>query len=312
MSDFLVCFNAIVPVFLVIVLGYGCKRAGLLRESDVPGMNRVVFRVFMFLMAFYNVYASDVTSAIRPRLMVFTVAAIAAFYALSWLYARFFVPDRDRKGVVIQGLFRSNYLVIGLPLAAGLMTGQDIGAVAVLGAVVVPMFNFLAVVTLEVYGGKKLPPLRLALDVLKNPLLLGSLLGLAFLLTGIRLPAVLETTVKQCAAVASPMMLFLLGAFFHAGTFRNHPRELTAVCLGRLVIVPALGLTAAALLGFRGVEFVALLSLFATSTAVASFTMVQQMGGDAELAGDIVVLDTALCIVTFFLWSFLFKRLGMF
>ena len=64
-------------------------------------------------------------------------------------------------------------------------------------------------------------------------------------------------------------------------------------------------------MGFRGVELVSLLGIFASSTAIASFTMAQQMGGDAELAGDIVVWTSALCSFTLFGWSLLFKLLAL-
>jgi predicted permease len=57
-------------------------------------------------------------------------------------------------------------------------------------------------------------------------------------------------------------------------------------------------------------EFVALLGCFAAPTAISSFVMTQQMGGDAELAGDIVVLTSALSPATIFLWAFLFRTLG--
>ena len=83
-------------------------------------------------------------------------------------------------------------------------------------------------------------------------------------------------------------------------------------CVGRLVVMPAIFLSLGALLGFRGVEFAALIGIFASSDAVAAFTMTQQMGGDAGLAGDIVVVTSTLCPFTIFGWSFLFKSLGMF
>ena len=74
------------------------------------------------------------------------------------------------------------------------------------------------------------------------------------------------------------------------------------------IFFPALG----ALLGFRDAAFVSLLGVFASPTAVNSFTMAQQMGGDAELAGDTVVVTSAVSMLTMFLWVFLFKSLGMF
>ena len=214
--------------------------------------------------------------------------------------------------MTIQGLYRTNYLILGLPIASGLAGGVDLGAVAVLGAIVVPMFNVLAVITLEVYNGEKPQIGKLLKDIAKNPLIVGSLLGLLFLVLDVRLPQMLEIGVRDLSRIASPLMLFLLGAFFRFDGVSAHIRELTAVCLGRLVIFPAVALTAALKLGFTGVEFVALLALFASPTAVASFTMAQQMGGDAELAGNIVVMTSLLCSLSFFCWSLLFKTLGVF
>lgn len=312
MNSILVCLNAIVPVFFVIAVGYLSKRFGVIRENEVSRFNAVAFRVFMLAMCFYNVYNSDLSSAVRPRLMLFAVIGIAIMYTCSWLYAHFFVRERRKKGVTIQGLYRTNYLILGLPIASGLAGGVDLGAVAVLGAIVVPMFNVLAVITLEVYNGEKPQIGKLLKDIAKNPLIVGSLLGLLFLVLNIRLPQMLETGVRDLSRIASPLMLFLLGAFFRFDGVRAHVKELTAVCLGRLVIFPAIALTTALKLGFTGVEFVALLALFASPTAVASFTMAQQMGGDAELAGNIVVMTSLLCSLSFFCWSLLFKTLGVF
>ncbi len=312
MNGLLVCLNAIVPVFFIIAVGYLAKRAGIIKVTEVSRMNAVAFRVFMLAMCFYNVYNSDLSSAIRPKLMLFAVAGVAIMYGCSWLYGTLFVKDRPSRGVVIQGLYRSNYLILGLPIAAGLAGGVDLGAVAVLGAVVVPMFNILAVITLEVYAGEKPQIGKLLKDIAKNPLIVGSVLGLVFLLLGVRLPQMFEIGVRDLSRVASPLMLFLLGAFFRFDGVGPYRKELVAVCLGRLVIFPAIALTLALLLGFRGVEFVALLALFASPTAVASFTMAQQMGGNAELAGNIVVMTSLLCSLSFFCWSLLFKTLGVF
>ena len=312
MNGLLVCLNAIVPVFFIIAVGYLAKRCGVIREYEVSRMNAVAFRVFMLAMCFYNVYNSDLSSAVRPRLMLFAVIGVALMYGVSWLYGTLFVKSRPSRGVVIQGLYRSNYLILGLPIAAGLAGETDLGAVALLGAVVVPMFNVLAVVTLEIYAGEKPKIGKLLLDIAKNPLIVGSVLGLVFLLLGIRLPQMLEIGVRDLAKVASPLMLFLLGAFFRFDGVGKGGRHLLVVCLGRLVVFPAIALSLGGLLGFRGVEFVALLALFASPTAVASFTMAQQMGGDAELAGNIVVMTSLLCSLSFFCWSLLFTTLGVF
>lgn len=310
MNSFIVCLNAVLPIFVMMAVGYAARCFGLLGRTDVAKINKVFFRVFMPVMVFYNIYVSDLSSAVRGSLIAYAVLGVLAEYLLSLGYTLLFVKEPDRRGVVIQGLFRSNFVIIGMPIAESL-AGGDLGSVAVLLVIIVPLFNILAVVTLAIFNGKKPDVKKILLDIAENPLIIGSVAGILVLLTGFRLPAALEKVARDMSAATSPVLLFLLGAFFRFDGMRTHWKELTAVCAGRLVLFPALFLGAAAALGFRGVDLVALLGVFASSGAIASFTMAQQMGGDAELAGDIVVSTSALCSFTLFGWSLLFKVLGL-
>ena len=312
MNSLQICARAILPIFLITAAGYAAKRAGLIREEEVSRFNALAFKVFLPVMCFYNVYTSELSSALRPGLMLFTALAVLGVYALSFLYAHVFVKARSRRGVVIQGLYRSNYVILGLPLAAGLTQDGDIGVAAVMGAVVVPIFNVLAVITLEVYNGTRPDWRKLLKNIATNGLIIGNVLGILVLLLKLKLPSPVEAALRDMARVASPLMLFLLGAFFRFGGMLSHWKDLIAVCLGRLVLIPALVLSLAIALGFRGVELITLLAVFASSTAVSSFTMAQQLGGDAPLAGDIVVATSALASFGLFGWSFLFKMLNFF
>ena len=311
MENLKLCLSAIVPILLLAALGYTAKRAGLIRQEDVSRANKWSFAIFMSMMCFYNVYTSDLSSALRPKLILFALLAILAVYALSFLCTRS-VKEPARRGVMIQGLFRSNFAILGIPMAAGLLEGGDIGVAAVLGAVVVPCFNVLAVITLNLFNGSKVDLRKLLLGIARNPLILGTAAGLLFLLLKIRLPEVLEKPVRDLAKAAGPLMLFLMGAFFRFRSDRATRKAAFLVCAGRLLVIPALVLGLAVLLGFRGVELITLLAVFATPTAVASFTMAEQLGGDAELAGNIVVLTSFFSVFSLFFWSFLFKMLNFY
>ena len=154
-----------------------------------------------------------------------------------------------------------------------LMEGEDMAPVAVLMVAVVPLYNALAVICLETFSGKKLKPLRILIDVIENPLIIASLLGILFAALHITLPKPLAKTVTELGKVGSPLMLFLLGAFFRFDSLRLHARDLVQVCTMRLVVIPAIFLSVAVAMGFRGVEFAGLIGVFGSSAAVASFTM---------------------------------------
>lgn len=312
MTALAVCINAVVPIFLIMALGCLARHLGAVKRSDVPKLNKMLFRYFMPVMLFYNIYTSELSSAVQPKLLIFAAVGVIAEFFLSFAYVMLTEKETDKRGVKIQGIYRSNFVIIGLPLATALVPGADAGAVVMLIAVVVPLFNAIAVVTLELFSGSRPRPLQIMADVLKNPLILGTITGIAFLLLGIELPDALLSTVKQIAGATNPMMLFVLGAFFQWGGIHKYVRDLIEVCIGRLVVMPGIFLGAAYFLGIRGIAFAGMIAIFGSATAIASFTMVQQMGGDDELAGDIVVSTSALCCFTMFVWSLLFKSLGAF
>ena len=312
MESFLVCFRAVAPIFLIMALGYLAQRLGTISRDDVPRLNKVAFRYFLSVTMFYNLYQSDISHAVQPKLLVFALIAVLAEFALATLFVVATEKTGSKRGVKIQGIFRSNSILIGIPLTAALVEGADLGPIVLLLAVVVPTYNVLAVVILEIFRGNRPNIGHVLLNIVKNPLIIAAALGLLFLLTPLRLPVVIESTVSQIAPISNAFMLFLLGAFFRFDGLRRYRWDLVVVTLGRLVIMPGLVLTAACFLGFRGVHFAGLIAVFGSATAVSSFTMAQQLGGDDELAGDIVVVTSVFCIATLFGWAFLFKSLGVF
>ena len=304
--------NAVLPMCLIMALGYGTRRLGWIRREEISAINKIAFRIFLPCLLYYNVYCSDLSGSFDPLLMAYAVGGVLLTFGLSLGYTLLTEKLPERRGVMIQGMFRSNYVIMGIPVATALLGADQLGTVSILIAVVVPLFNMLSVVVLEVFRGQKPKPLHILGQIAKNPLVIGSVLGILTLAAGIRLPHILEQTIQNISAIASPLQLFLLGAFFQFSGLKTYRRELVTVSAAKLIVAPGLFLGLGALLGFRGVAFVSLIGIFASPTAVNSFTMAQQMGGDAELAGDIVVITSAVSILTMFLWIFLFKSLGVF
>ena len=312
MNVFVICLEAVLPIFILMLVGYASRRFGIVDELDVRRINAIIFRTFMPVLLFESIYTSDFETAVNPRLIIFAVLSVLVMLALCTGFVLLVEKDKSRQGVMIQGLYRSNFALVGIPVAEALMRGGDISVVAVLLAAVVPVFNVAAVVILEGFGGKRINVRHMLLDVLKNPLIIASAIGLIFLGLDIELPGVVMTVVGEMSDAAGPGALFLLGAFFRFETMGKYKREIAIVSVGRLIVIPGIFLSLGFLLGFRGAEFAGLIALFASCTAIASFTMAEQMGGDSELAGDIVVTTSVMCSFTLYLWSVLFMSLGAF
>ena len=311
MQAFSIAFHAIVPLFLIIALGYLTKRIGWLNQEDVRRFNRVTFYTFMPVMLFYNIYSSDFSQAVRAPYVLLVASCAVGMILLSIVITLPLEKEAARRGVMIQAAFRSNFVLLGMPIAMELLPGGNLGVTALMIAIVVPLYNIAAVLVLEYFRGGKPKIGKVLLAVAKNPLLIASVLGLLAKAVHLMLPGVLTSFASKMNGAATPVIL-LLGASFESRDLSSYKKELL-ICVGlRLVIFPGAILSLAMALGIRDMEFVTLLALCAAPTAVNSFNMAQQLGGDSQLAGSAVVTSTAFSCVTLFIWITLFKQLGAF
>lgn len=311
-NNLLICINAVLPLFIFMIIGMGIRKAKLLNRNEIGRMNHMVFIVFFPVMMFTNLYGQEIHNILNPKLVLFGVIVVLGVYFLSIPVVMKIEADPRKRGAMIQAIYRSNFVIMGLPVAINIYGREHLTVTMMMIAIIVPMYNVLAVITLELFRGGKLRPSQILLRILTNPLILGALAGLAACLTHLKLPGVLDEVINDMSDIASPLALIILGASFDFHSVTHMKRDLTISVLGKLVVVPAVGLTLAMLLGFRGISFVTLISILASPTAVSSFAMAESMGSDAELAGACVVFSSALSVGTMFLWLFLFKNLGMF
>lgn len=312
MESLQISLNAVLPLCLYMAAGYLARRRGLIDEEIILKFNRVAFLVFLSTSVFSALYGSDLSTAVNPKLILFVVFGVLAEFLYGFLVANKVADQENQKGVIVQGIFRSNFTLIGLAIARALLPHEDIAPVVFLCAIITPEFNILAVIALSLYGGEKVRPREVVVRIVKNPLIIATAAGILCLVLNVRFPKSIETAITGMAGVATPLMLFLLGAFFRFDSFGSSAKQISTTTAFKLVFNPAIFLTIGYLLGFRGVEFVGLIGVFASSAAVSSFTMSQQMGGDAELAGGVVILTSVFSCLTLFGWCALFKTLGAF
>lgn len=312
LSNFLVCINAVIPLFILLVIGYLVRRTGLLKDEEVHRFNHMVFLVFFPPLMFQNLYGNNDGFLPDGKLLLFAVPFILCVILLSIPLVRKIEKNPRSQGAMIQAVYRSNFILMGLPVAINIFGKGNVSQTALLIAVIVPMYNVVSVIILESFRGSKPDIGQILKKVATNPIILGAVAGILAILLGITLPKPIATTVEWMADVTTPMALILLGASFDITTVKGQKRNLVFCILMRLLVVPAAGLSLAALLGFRGVEFVALIAMLATPMAVSSYTMADSMDSDGELAGNCVIFSTPLSCITLFFWLFLFKSLGMF
>lgn len=311
-SNFVVAVSAVIPIFVLISIGLFVKRAKLMTPEELKHTNRMVFRVFFFCMMFANIYRADFEDGFDPSLVVFGMTAVTLLFLASMAFSMWFEKDNRKRGSMAQAIFRSNFVILGIPIVVNIF-GEDAALIpTMMIAAIVPLYNIFAVFELEMFRGGKFQLIPILIRVLKNPMIDGIILGALCRFLPFPIPDPILKPIAQVGAATTPVALIILGASFEKGGISESRRDLWACTFARLIAAPAIMLTAAALLGFRDAEFVTLIAIFATPCAVASYAMAQQMGADAALAGNCVVFTSALSAFTMFGWVFVTKTLGLF
>lgn len=306
LDNFLMSFNLVFPMFLLLAIGMTARKTGILDEKTASKVNAFVFKALLPTGIFKNVYNSSFDEVFDKKLIAFGVFGVLSCFLILTVLVSVFCKNKESRGVLIQGIYRSNFLIFGLPIAQSFYPDGSLnGKASVLIAIIIPIFNVLAVFALEMFKEEKKGALKTFSAIIKNPLIIGSVLGfvaLFFKERGIFIPEALYKIVSDIASAATPMALIVLGASLKFSHLKEKRAYLIWGILGKLIISPLFYITAAVLLGFRDRELAVILAMFISPTAVSSYTMAEQMGADDALAGQLVAVGTVISLFTVFLW----------
>jgi predicted permease len=315
LTDLLFSANVIVPIFFLIMLGYVLTKLKVWDAHFLKIANNVCFKVLLPVLLFYNVASANIFEIFNGKLILYVCLCACTICGLLFFIVPLFIKDNKRRGVMIQGTFRSNFLLFGVPL--GLSIGGAEGAVlaAVVASFYVPVINMLSVISLYVFSDAEGKNLKTALlGIVKNPLIIGGVSGLLFSvvrnLIGFEIPVMLDATLFNIKSIATPLAFMVLGGDLKFGNMLLNIKASVFSVLGKIVIIPAVMLPISALLGFDKLSMAILVAVFATPNAVSSYAMARNYEADYELAGEIITLGTLFSVFTLFLFVTLSKCLG--
>ena len=315
MDNIIVSFNVIAPVFFLMVLGYLLVNYTSLADRQLTKQaNAIVFKIFLPCMLFYNVYQSDIGAEIQSRikLCIWAAGGLIILFILLCLIVPKVVKQENQQGVVIQGIFRSNYVIFGVAVVQNMYGSKSTTTAAILSAILVPMYNFLAVVALSIFGEKRETDWKkIIMDIIKNPLILSSMLGVVFSRLGIRLPTAVDTTVQDLAKLSTPIAFMILGGDLDFSKVKGNLKLSSVVLTIKLVILPLIMIPMVVMMGYKDADLLSALLAYQTPVAVSSYIMAQQAGADGQLAGQLVVFSSVLSIFTLFVTIFILRTMGM-
>lgn len=291
-------------------LGFFLRRRNIISEKTAQEINKISFKIFIPLLVFNNIYGAKLKEVINVKLFVFTIASVFVIWLISIALAYATEKSPETRAVMIQGMFRSNYTLYGLPVIIFLFGAENAGVTSFLVSIIIPTFNILAIITLETFRGGRINIKNVFLNILKNPLMIGAIAGVFSLVLGVRLPGFIESAVDELAALAVPLALIVMGATFTLKTVKYKRMQLILTVAMRLVVYPLVFVAIAVLLGFRNIELATLMVVFATPTAVVSYPMAEAMSCDGDFACSVVVFTTIVSSITVFLFTFFLQYFG--
>ncbi|MGW8159452.1 MAG: AEC family transporter [Desulfoprunum sp.] len=303
MSLFFDILIIVLPVFLVIGLGFGLKMARLVDGSFLYQLNRLVYFLALPALLFHEIARADFSATFNGMLLAGMLAAILLTFFLAYGFAAWRGYPPEARGSFCQGAFRGNIAYIGLAIVFNAYGGDGLAAAGILLGFLVPVYNFFGILALLLphrqQQGQQFGPWFWIRQVGGNPLILSSFAGILWSFLNIPLPQVIERSLDIVAGMALPLALLSIGGSFSLQRLRGDISKSLIATAIKLVWLPLSTAGILIVLGIGGRELAIGVIFAGTPTAAAAYIMAQQLRGDANLSGSIIMLSTLLSLITY-------------
>ena len=300
----MIFLNAVLPIFLVLVVGKALAMSPLLDRSGWNAIERLGLYV-LFPALIVNVLASAVFNWAALTLIGVLVAAQVLLGAVGLTAKYAFSIPGPTAASIIQSNVRWNTF-IGLSIAQSLYGAEGLALMAVASAGMIPTANLLSISAFEGFSESQSTLRQKVLSVVINPLIIACVIGAAIGFANIPLPQFLGDALDLVARAAIAIGLLCAGAALDFSSLREARLRLAVWSTVRLFGLPALVVVLAWWLQLTGLPLYVALIAAATPTATNSVVLARQMGGDAVLAANLVAVQSLLSVITIPLILFLF------
>ena len=226
-ESFIYSLNVVLPLFVIVVLGFILGRCRFLTPEFLAVSEKFVFKIALPAMLFLEVAESNISETLDVPLILFCCGGIAASFLLLCAAVPLFVKDNDKRGAFIQGVYRSNFAILGVPLAENMFGEEGVKVIAIVMPFAIVMFNVFAVIVLSMFApaDKKKTSAELAREIIKNivtnPLIIAVVLAIPFMLTSVEIPLFAGKSLRYLSNTTFSLALMSLGANFTAKSLKG-------------------------------------------------------------------------------------------
>lgn len=295
------------------MLGWLLMRMGLFNKAFANVADKYVFKVALPLLLFYDIATTNLRQDFNLKFVLFCMIGTTIMFLGIWLLAHLAMKDKSLVGAFSQAAARSSVAILGIAFIMNIY--GNAGQMPLMIVASVPLFNIYSVVILAFSSENNRSFIEhikhTSLNIIRNPIILGIVAGLPFSLLGIKFPMIMAKTITSVGSTATPLALLVVGAGFEGRKALAKLKPTMVATAIKLLILPAIFLPLAVLMGFTKSELVAILIMTGSPTTVSCYIMAKNMGNDTVLTSSIIVLATLISSATLTGWIFLLRHLAL-
>lgn len=281
----------LLPDFALIALGYLICHHTTLNRPVWDGAELLVYYLLFPCLLFNAIVRNPIQPGALAQFGGTGLAIVVTGVVLAYALGRLPGVDPMLHASGAQTAFRFNSYV-ALALSERLAGAQGVAWQALLMALCVPVCNVAAVWPLARQGGH-----GYLKELLKNPLIIATVTGLAANLAGLQLPGVVDITLSRIGAAALPLGLMAVGAGLRFGALRAAPRLAGGLMAIRHAILPALAIVLVVWQDLPAGQQAVLVAFAAMPTASSAYVLAARLGGNGSYVAGLVTVSTLLAVV---------------
>jgi malonate transporter len=288
---------SLLPVFLIIICGYGLKKSKFPGDNFWPGAEQIVYYI-LFPALLFSSSAGASWEFFSVASMVWAI--LATMFVMSGLLL-LLRPRLTKKDAAFTSIFQGSIRFtsyIGLAAAFSLFGDEGLYLAAVLITVLIPLVNVLSVMVLVRYGGQKGGWYWIFTTVIKNPLIIACLAGMLVNLLGWQLPAIVENMTTILGRGSLPLGLLAVGSSLDFSSIKKTGLEIVYACLLKLILLPLLMWLTCTLLGVDNLSTAIAVLFAALPGSPLSYVLAKQLGGDTKLMSSIIAVQTGVSMIS--------------
>jgi len=298
--------NVVLSIFLIIGLGYVLGITKFISKEAIDNIRKLIFYVSLPILLFRSASLSTLSEAVNIKSL--GAIFLTFFIVVVTIYLAACKSEASRRGVIVQGTFRTNMVFIGLPVITYAYGDAGLSAVVVLIAFIIPVTNFMAVIILSLPHHAELRGITLARRMMRevacNPLVISCVIGLVFSGLHLTVPEGIGRSMDLVGRIALPLALLMVGSSLDFGKLKGEIVPSFLVSSIKLIIFPGLICLLLALWGESGIVLKATVIMMAAPSAPAGYIMAVEMKGDEHLASSLIVSSTVLFMFTCVAWLY--------